>query len=636
MERTNLRKSVKQKPPVIRQTLTSIYRIAKANPLLFIENAPRVTDTPSSINLNKVKVPNFVKPAVNTQTGKTKLVQPPVSTKNVENNNKVNKPASTTKQLKLPRGTIQTKALPPASQVKINLTTSTPQLSKQKVKQRRSLSADHYERTKTAPRLNSNIQSLTNLNNEVGNTKQLKPPRGMTQTKPFRPVSQVKPSQIKSTPQLYKQKMKPRRSLSADHYERTKTAPRLNSNIQSVTNLDNEVGRVKQLKPPHGVTQTKPHPPVSQVKPSQIKSTPQLYKQKMKPRRSSSADHYERTKTAPRLNSNIQSVTNLDNVHNEVDNINHISPIVERRVKFQIPLKMELSGPVTPSPFVSKHSTPYVIRTNYQHSDLHNQLKLWLQQRKKTLNVYSMLQKFGASSRHLMYEEENKENEEVSVNRENFEIEMTPTSKGINEDLPNMVRGALKDLHKLISEGYCVDQSEDWLNVIREKFCYLEDEPLYWECRAAIEQGRGEFIIAVNCLHTAVVQGAEVASIDLSLEELLRKFKLLNLGTSDGKLNGDQKQDRVKMVKDAHDVFKSSIIQFAVQERDMKKKTIQSGIDKKFAVTPVRRSTRLTPSRYRSTSRVRICSSLQDMDDAVLSNMDFTANRDLNIRFLNV
>ncbi|KAF5290737.1 hypothetical protein FQA39_LY14656 [Lamprigera yunnana] len=143
----------------------------------------------------------------------------------------------------------------------------------------------------------------------------------------------------------------------------------------------------------------------------------------MKPRRSLPADYYKVTKTTPRLNSNIHSLTNLDN---EVNNINSL--------------------------FVSKDFTPYVIWRNYQNSDLQNQLQLRLLQHKKILNVYSTLQRFSASSRPLTYEEENNENEGVSVNGENFKIETTSMSKEINKYLANMVWGALKVLHKLISD----------------------------------------------------------------------------------------------------------------------------------------------------------------------------------------
>lgn len=46
--------------------------------------------------------------------------------------------------------------------------------------------------------------------------------------------------------------------------------------------------------------------------------------------------------------------------------------------------------------------------------------------------------------------------------------------------------------------------------MIRQKFEDIEEEYKYWECRAAIEQARGNIISAVDCLRSAIVQGAEV------------------------------------------------------------------------------------------------------------------------------
>ncbi|KAK4877198.1 hypothetical protein RN001_009704 [Aquatica leii] len=500
MERTEVRKSIKYKPPVIRQTLTSIYRIAKANPLLFIENAPKINDVPSSIDINKSKLPSSLKPV-------TKIVQ------------------------QTPRP-------------KPNLNTL-----KQKPK-----------------------QTITrSVNNGVEN-KQIKSFRA--------PLMHTKPVS------------KPKANLF--HLSRTKE---------------------KVLK-------TVP----------EEKST----NKKVITRRSLSADHYEKKKLL-KVNFNVEPPTNLENKYDLM------TPLGERRVKFQVPdnLNSGPSTPFTPTPFVKKHSTPYVVRTNYQLSDLHKRLNEWLKLNKKPVENYQCLKSFGSKSENDEYNEENKENIvekcPISGSYEDLRIR-TPITPKDPENLQDVVQGSLKDLYKLIMEGFSIEQSEAWLNVISQKYQFLEDEPQYWECRAAIEQNRGNITCAVDCLRTAIVQGAEISCIDRSLEQLLHKFSLLNINTSTSeKLDESSiKNERARIVKDARNVFKSSIIQFAIQERNIKKKALEGEREKKFVATPVRRSTRLTPSRYRVTPKVQIYSSLQDLDDNMKSNMDFCSNKQLNIRFSNV
>lgn len=55
-----------------------------------------------------------------------------------------------------------------------------------------------------------------------------------------------------------------------------------------------------------------------------------------------------------------------------------------------------------------------------------------------------------------------------------------------------------------------MNQCEGWLQLIKEKYSKLLDEPEYWECRAAIEESRGDIGSAVECYRTAIVQGAGV------------------------------------------------------------------------------------------------------------------------------
>lgn len=58
-----------------------------------------------------------------------------------------------------------------------------------------------------------------------------------------------------------------------------------------------------------------------------------------------------------------------------------------------------------------------------------------------------------------------------------------------------------------------MNQCDDWLRLIKEKYSKLLEEPEYWECKAAIEESRGDISSAVECYRTAIVHGAEVRNI---------------------------------------------------------------------------------------------------------------------------
>lgn len=63
--------------------------------------------------------------------------------------------------------------------------------------------------------------------------------------------------------------------------------------------------------------------------------------------------------------------------------------------------------------------------------------------------------------------------------------------------------------------------------------------------------------------------------VDESLEQMLQKFSLLNINSAEKQNTDDNenkpKYDRNKIVLAARNVFKSSIIQFAIEERKQKK-----------------------------------------------------------------
>lgn len=128
-----------------------------------------------------------------------------------------------------------------------------------------------------------------------------------------------------------------------------------------------------------------------------------------------------------------------------------------------------------------------------------------------------------------------------------------------------------------------------WLELIREKYRKVDNEPEYWECRAAIEQSVGNVRNAVEFYKTAIIQGAEVCyyfyktlishnyntilqvnAVDKSLDQLLKKFSLLNISPSKSEQKVHGNSDKERIVREARNVFKSSIIQFAIRERNMK------------------------------------------------------------------
>ncbi|XP_044758724.1 uncharacterized protein LOC123316615 [Coccinella septempunctata] len=277
--------------------------------------------------------------------------------------------------------------------------------------------------------------------------------------------------------------------------------------------------------------------------------------------------------------------------------------------------------------------------------DLRRKLTDWLVKKEKNISSFKHLKCFGVRKIDIV-EEENKENFETSCIRRDGSYEDLKidnplySSKGPDDtsimfapsDLEKVARGAVKDLNCLISEGYPIEQCEAWLKVIRNKCPEVIEDPQYWECRATIEQLRGDIGSAVECYKTAVVQGAEVTSVEQSLDQLLQKFKLLDIDSS-----AEQKEaqkERVKVMQDFKNVFTSMIIKFAIQEKTIKNSvknkistdTNVTGASNRLLVTPVRRSTRLSRSLYTSTPGTKICSSIQELNSDEKHKMVFQPN----------
>ncbi|XP_044253740.1 uncharacterized protein LOC123004488 [Tribolium madens] len=253
-------------------------------------------------------------------------------------------------------------------------------------------------------------------------------------------------------------------------------------------------------------------------------------------------------------------------------------------------------------------------------------LSEWMRKRGKNLADFNHLKCFGV---HLQTKNESqiadKENIETHIVRENSFDNKEEIKVVKNDDFATVAHDALTDLHKLILEGYPPEQCEIWLRLIKDKSTKVKDTPEYWECRAALEQTKGNIDLAVECYKTAIIQGAKVENVDKHLDQLLQKFSLLNI---DNDFGNNQKS---KVVENVRNIFKSSIIQFAVQERFIKTKNSDGDItlQKKLIATPVRRSTRCSRSAFTTTPKIQIYSSLQDIDSSIRCTLDFKCNNAL-------
>ncbi|KYB28298.1 hypothetical protein TcasGA2_TC032638 [Tribolium castaneum] len=258
-------------------------------------------------------------------------------------------------------------------------------------------------------------------------------------------------------------------------------------------------------------------------------------------------------------------------------------------------------------------------------------LSEWMKKRGKKIADFHHLKCFGIQLQSKnKAQTADKENVETHIVRENSfdnkqEVEVKNEE---NFDFSTVAHDALTDLHKLILEGYPSEQCEIWLKLIKNKSKKVQEAPEYWECRAALEQTKGNIDLAVECYKTAIIQGAKVENVDKHLDQLLQKFSLLNI---DKKTDDFGNNNQRKVVENARNIFKSSIIQFAVQERIIRTKNIDGDVtlQKKLVATPVRRSTRRSRSAFTTTPKIQIYSSLQDIDSPVRCALDFKCNNAL-------
>ncbi|KAJ8928107.1 hypothetical protein NQ314_019333 [Rhamnusium bicolor] len=289
-------------------------------------------------------------------------------------------------------------------------------------------------------------------------------------------------------------------------------------------------------------------------------------------------------------------------------------------------------------------------------NDLQKRLNDWLAKRGKSLSTFHHLKCFGVQgSEQEPIDDENKENIEVdedldkgsyedlkiSVENDSAKSKTSSSKSPLSneENSESVAKAALEDLLKLIQEGYPRPQCEGWLELIRRKYQKLEEEPQYWECRAAIEQSRGNISNAVHCYKTAIVQGAEkissssssTISSSLFSYETIQLYTLVDIITDD-KLVENNYGVNIKWIVTLAGDTPEMFLTYAYSPSNLDQIIGRNKKDedaKTLIATPVRRSTRLSRSTYTSTPGVKICSSLRDLGASDMEMIDFKKNKAL-------
>ncbi|KAJ9575850.1 hypothetical protein L9F63_007308 [Diploptera punctata] len=219
-----------------------------------------------------------------------------------------------------------------------------------------------------------------------------------------------------------------------------------------------------------------------------------------------------------------------------------------------------------------------------------------------------------------LYSGEIRENS-VSENKEN---EYTQNYGTIPTD-------ALEDLINVIKLGYPLEKCNQWLTLICQSFPSVKEVPVYWECFALVEEARGDLKSAVDCYERAIIRGAPPEKVSDSLDQLMEKFNLLNIYPNVHK-DGSGETPR-KLVLDARNIFKSTIIRFALQQKAVRSLSTNLGVPAtslNYIATPVRRSTRPSSSRYSVTPGVLCLKSLNQLEPEIRKSVIFEPNNAFN------
>ncbi|CAH2241901.1 jg12035 [Pararge aegeria aegeria] len=364
-----------------------------------------------------------------------------------------------------------------------------------------------------------------------------------------------------------------------------------------------------------------------------------FFEQKAEVRRSISAIHFKRVHKSEISNCIHKWASIGDNINKEdLQNVNEDESLKEEKVISAVKSERKRVKFRTPLPY--NFNTP-------RPEELRSKLQNWCKKKGKSIDSYHHLQCFGLHHLSngvkpldvLQFDDadDNKENIALEHDSDNesflennnqngnlggedksqFSADKwrrasnttdtsdfnesyisTLTSSEAVHHVDELLLGALNDLTELLREGFDWEQCARWLRAVRERFPGAPDSAPYWECRAALEERRGDLHATVQCLEEAIAKGTEQSVVEANLDSLLNKFMQLKISPSSGR---SRVEVDPKLV-DVKNVFKSTIIRFAVQQAKLR----QSNGTPKYTVTPVRRSHRLS----RTHTPVRICSTI--------------------------
>ncbi|CAH4035814.1 unnamed protein product [Pieris brassicae] len=293
----------------------------------------------------------------------------------------------------------------------------------------------------------------------------------------------------------------------------------------------------------------------------------QSQRAKLPVRRSISAVHFEKIDKGQLRScihrwASIGEKINKVSLHNinENENIQEMVSAVkseQKKIKFQTPL------------------------TNPDEMRL--KLVKWLEKRGKTIDTYQHLHCFGIQQS-FDYGDENKENQPLENDSDNesftalngqlihkwptlsnldsVELDESYETAVISDESPmvnDALLGALNDLTDILRNGYSWEEGARWLRAIRDTYTDAQETATYWECRAALEEARGDMPASMQCWEQALAKGANRIVAEENIDQLLAKFMQLKINP------GSEKKVDPKLV-DAKNVFKSTLLRFPVQE----------------------------------------------------------------------
>ncbi|KAK6626851.1 hypothetical protein RUM44_009328 [Polyplax serrata] len=219
---------------------------------------------------------------------------------------------------------------------------------------------------------------------------------------------------------------------------------------------------------------------------------------------------------------------------------------------------------------------------------MRNELEKWLEEKGHPLEGYRHLRCFGISlppKKLPSPMKQPKQNQVKTVEipkEENGEYIPPPEASSVECSEPSKAdcENWLNELHKLIVElMYPLERCEEWLSAVRIKCPWCTEMPIYWECLAAINSDNKA---EVNQNEPSIMTDVEAVA-SLFDQMVIEQHK-----PQGGKLDRGL---------DPKNVFNSTIIKFALKEKNVKERATsdqeEPKTSKSLIATPVRRSSRI-------------------------------------------